>query len=61
MPVEPFDKDAAKIEAAMWLATGQLRWRRPRRGSDTDKVLEVLWERVTGEREWRPVGTFLED
>ena len=55
------DMDAIKLEALMWRATGQLRWRRPKHGNDDDKVLEVLWERATGEREWRAVGTFLED
>lgn len=55
------DAEGADIEAMMWRPTGQLRWRRPARGSDTDLILEQLWERVTGERSWRPVPTMHED
>jgi len=57
----PIDLEAADLEGMMWKPTGELRWYRPRRGGDNDLQLEVLWERVTGERDWRPVQTIMED
>ena len=44
-----------------WSPTMQLRWYRPPRGDDTQIQLEQLFERVTGERQWRPVQTILAD
>ena len=61
MPREPIDVEAARLEELMWRPTGQLRWRRPSGASDANRVLEQLFERHTGERSWRAVGTFLED
>lgn len=58
---EPIDLEAVALEAMMWRLTGELRWRRPKGGNDNDLRLEQLWERVTGEREWRVVPTLLEN
>lgn len=55
------DVEGGKLEALMWKPTGELRWHRPFRGDDNDCVLEMLWERATGERSWRPVPTIMED
>ena len=44
-----------------WHPTMQLRWCRPKGGSDNDIRLEQLWERISGERHWRPLHTVLED
>ncbi len=57
----PFDLDAVELEEMYWRAGGELRWYRPAGGSDDDLQLEQLWERVTGERQWRVVQTILED
>lgn len=57
----PLDLEGAELEGMLWKATGEIRWYRPRGGSDSDIRLEQLWERVTGERDWRPVPTILED
>jgi hypothetical protein len=57
----PIDPEAIRLEEGMWIATPQLRWFRPPRGNDTDLRLEQLYERVTGEREWRLVPTCLAD
>ena len=56
----PIDIQGAELEAALWRATSELRWFRPYRAFDHEARLEQLWERVTGEREWRPVPTCLE-
>lgn len=48
-------------DAAYWKPTGELRWRRPAHGDDNDLVLQQLWQRFTGEREWRNVPCFFED
>lgn len=55
------DVEGAELEGMLWKPTGELRWHRPKNGHDTDIVLEILWERATGERQWRPVQTVLED
>lgn len=55
------DLEGAELEGMMWKATGQIRWHRPKGGTDNDTQLEMLWERVTGEREWRVVPTILDD
>ena len=55
------DVESAEFEALHWKPTGQLRWFRPKGCSDNEKELQILWERVTGEREWQKVGTCLED
>jgi hypothetical protein len=55
------DMDGFLLEQAMWKPTGELRWRRPKGADDNERVLEQLWERVTGERSWKTVGTMLED
>lgn len=57
----PLDLEGAELEGMLWKPTGEMRWHRPKGGNDTDIVLEVLWERATGEREWRLVPTILED
>ena len=61
MAIEPADLEAARIEEMMWRPTGQMRWRRPANAFDTEKILEQLWERHTGERSWREVQTYFED
>ena len=53
--------DALEIEALYWRPTGEMRWFRPPGASDHEKELQVLWERVTGERAWRTVPTCLAD
>lgn len=55
------DIESVELEGFLWSATGELRWYRPKGGSDNDIRLEVLWERATGERQWRPVQTMMED
>jgi len=55
------DMEAFRLEEAMWIATPRLRWFRPKGGGDADLRLEQLYERVTGERQWRPVPTCLAD
>lgn len=55
------DIEGAELEGFLWKPTGELRWYRPRGGNDNDIRLEVLWERATGERQWRIVQTILED
>ena len=55
------DDDATDLEEVLWKATGEVRWYRPPGGTDADIRLEQLYERVTGERDWRPVRTVLED
>ncbi len=57
----PIDLEDAELEEALWQATPRLRWYRPARGDDNDIVLQQMYERVTGERDWRPVQTILED
>jgi hypothetical protein len=49
------DLEGAEIEAMMWKPTGELRWFNDEPGSGAQ--LQQLWERVTGERQWRPVPT----
>lgn len=44
-----------------WRPTMQLRWFRPPHAIDSEMHLEQLFERVTGERMWRPVPTVLAD
>lgn len=55
------DVEGAQLEAMLWKPTGQIRWRRPKGCTDNECVLEQLYERVTGERDWQPVPTLLED
>ena len=55
------DNEEVELENFLWKATGELRWRRPKGGTDNDLILEILWERVTGERHWQPIPTLLED
>lgn len=57
----PIDMEAVEIEAMMWKPTGELRWYRPSGRDDAEKVLQQLYERVTGERTWRAVETCLAD
>lgn len=57
----PIDMEGANLEDMLWKPTGEMRWYRPIGGTDNDIHLEVLWERATGERAWRPVPTILED
>lgn len=59
MPI--IDSETSEIEMMMWKPTGEMRWHRPRGGNDNDWRLEVLWDRVTGERDWRAVPTIMED
>jgi hypothetical protein len=60
MPM-PIDIEAAELEGMLWKPTGEIRWYRPKGGDDNDKRLELLWERVSGERQWRPIPYFMED
>lgn len=53
--------EAEFSNSAYWHPTMQLRFYRPKGGNDTDVRLEQLWERVTGERHWRPVQTLFAD
>lgn len=55
------DLEGAELEAAMWVCTNQLRWYRPKGSTDHDRVLQQLWERITGERAWRIVPYVMED
>jgi len=55
------DVEAVEIEGMLWKPTGELRWFRSAGRDDTEKVLQQLYERVTGERTWRVVPTLLED
>lgn len=55
------DLEGAELEGMLWRSVGEFRWYRPKGGTDNDTRLEVLYERVTGERHWRPVQTVLED
>lgn len=57
----PIDLEAMELEEAMWQATPRLRWYRPPHGNDNDIVLQQMYERVTGERDWRPIQTILAD
>lgn len=57
----PLDLEAVELEEAMWQATPRLRWYRPPRANDHDIELQQMYERVTGERRWRPVQTILAD
>lgn len=57
----PLDMGQIEIEAMMWKPTGELRWRRPKGCDDNEKVLEQLFERVTGERRWQTIPTLLDD
>lgn len=50
-----------EAEARMWEPTMQLRWYRPPRGDDNDRVLQQLWQRITGEREWRELPYCMAD
>lgn len=55
------DGDALGLEVMYWKSTGEIRWFRPPRADDSQLVLQQLWERVTGERDWRNVPTCLSD
>jgi len=57
----PIDLKDATLEEALWRATPRLRWYRPRHGNDNDIILQQMYERVTGEHDWRTVETLLED
>lgn len=57
----PIDMEAVELEEALWQATPRVRWYRPARGNDGDIILQQMFERMTGERQWRPVQTILED
>lgn len=57
----PIDIEGARLEGTLWTATPELRWRRPKGGDDNDLILEQLFERITGERDWRPVQKMFED
>lgn len=57
----PIDLEAVDLEEALWQATPRLRRYRPPGGDDTDIVLQQMYERVTGERQWRPIQTVLAD
>jgi hypothetical protein len=57
----PLDLEGAEIEEFYWSANARIRWRRPKGADDNELVLEQLYERVTGERQWRPVPTLLDD
>jgi hypothetical protein len=50
-----------EAEQRFWEPTAHLRWFRPPGCDDNERVLQQLWERVTGEREWRTVPTCLAD
>lgn len=45
----------------MWEPTMRFRRYRPRGGNDPDIVLQQLFQRITGEREWRDVPLVMED
>lgn len=60
-PKQRIDVEGVRLEALQWYATGELRWLRPPRSMDDDRVLQQLWERTTGEREWRAVPLILAD
>ena len=53
------DLEACRLEEMQWQPTGGLRWFRPPGADDTEKVLQQLYERNTGERQWRTVTTCL--
>ena len=55
------DLEGTELEGMFWRPCGELRWHRPKGGTDNDIRLELLWERVTGERQWRLIPTILED
>ena len=55
------DVAGSELEALMWKPTNELRWFRPIGATDTEVILQALWERVTGERQWRDVPTVLAD
>lgn len=57
----PIDLEATVREERMWDAMPRLRWYRPPQGNDTELVLQQLYHRATGEREWRTVQTILAD
>ena len=57
----PIDLEAVDLEEALWQANPRLRWFRPLKGNDNDIVLQQMYERVTGERQWRPVQTIFAD
>lgn len=59
--VETAEQQSWRLEAGMWRPTPELRWYRPARGDNNDRVLQQLWQRVTGERTWRAVDVVLED
>jgi hypothetical protein len=50
-----------EAEQRFWEPTPRLRWYRPPYCDDNDKVLQQMWERVTGEREWREVPYCMAD
>ena len=53
--------DKEKVDALRWTPTVYMRKFRPKGGTDADLRLEQLYESVTGETEWSPVPTVLED
>ena len=55
----PIDMHAVELEAALWKPTGELRWFREATAMDWEARLDQLWERITGERQWRPIPTVL--
>jgi len=61
MPLSREDVLKIEMEQRFWQATPQLRWFRPPKGDDCGLQLQQLWERITGEREWRPVPTCFAD
>lgn len=57
----PIDLEGILAEAKLWHPTPRLRWFRPLRGDDSEKILQQMWRRASGEHEWRMVETLLED
>lgn len=55
------DADKAVVDRMRWTPTGRLRKLLPKGGTDADARLEQLYESVTGELEWRPVPTVVEE
>jgi hypothetical protein len=62
MPITQDDIAQAEFENSVyWSPTMRLRWFRPPGCGDAEMRLEQLWERITGERSWRPVETIFAD
>ncbi len=61
MATGPIDLEAVRLEGLMWSPTEHLRWHHTLVDGAPRSKLEQLWERVTGEKSWRPVGMFFDN